>query len=202
MSIYRRLYEQHFGPIPKDEQGRTYDIHHKDGNHKNNDPSNLVALSIEEHYKVHYDRGDKGACLAISMRMDLSPEEKSDIARKSALQRVENGTHNWLDSDKAREQSLKRVKDGSHPFLDREKARERTLKRSKDGTNPFLDGEKSRERALKRIEEGTHNFLGPETNRRRIENGTHNFLNKLTCPVCNKSMSQGLYNRWGHGEIC
>lgn len=32
---YRRIYEQHYGPIPKDEQGRSYEIHHIDGNHNN-----------------------------------------------------------------------------------------------------------------------------------------------------------------------
>ena len=35
---YRKIYEQHHGPIPIDESGRTYDIHHIDGNHFNNDP--------------------------------------------------------------------------------------------------------------------------------------------------------------------
>ena len=50
---YRKLWEQHHGPIPKDEYGRTYDIHHIDGNRKNNSLDNLVCLSIEDHYKIH-----------------------------------------------------------------------------------------------------------------------------------------------------
>jgi len=33
---YRKIYEQHNGPIPKG-----MDIHHIDGNHANNDPNNL-----------------------------------------------------------------------------------------------------------------------------------------------------------------
>jgi hypothetical protein len=50
---YRKLWEQHHGPIPKDGYGRTYDIHHIDGNRKNNSLENLVCLSIEDHYKIH-----------------------------------------------------------------------------------------------------------------------------------------------------
>jgi hypothetical protein len=36
MNIYRKIYEQNYGHIPKDSAGRTYEIHHIDGNHKNN----------------------------------------------------------------------------------------------------------------------------------------------------------------------
>lgn len=41
MTIYRKIYENHFGPIPKDKDGRSYEIHHIDGNRKNNEISNL-----------------------------------------------------------------------------------------------------------------------------------------------------------------
>lgn len=50
---YRKLYENFYGEIPKDSFGRTFDIHHIDGNRKNNSIDNLVCLSIEDHYKVH-----------------------------------------------------------------------------------------------------------------------------------------------------
>jgi len=53
-SIYRTIYEQYFGKIPKDSQGRSYEIHHLDGNHENNDISNLRCVSIQEHYDIHY----------------------------------------------------------------------------------------------------------------------------------------------------
>jgi len=51
---YRKIYEQYYGPIPRDEQGRSYEIHHIDGNHSNNDPTNLKCVSIQEHYDIHY----------------------------------------------------------------------------------------------------------------------------------------------------
>jgi hypothetical protein len=45
---YRKLYESHFGEIPKG-----YHIHHIDGNPYNNDISNLKAVSAEEHAIIH-----------------------------------------------------------------------------------------------------------------------------------------------------
>lgn len=60
MSIYRKIYEQTFGPIPVDSSGRTYEIHHIDGNHLNNDIENLKAMTIQEHYDIHNAQGDFG----------------------------------------------------------------------------------------------------------------------------------------------
>ena len=53
---YRKIYKQYYGPIPKDEFGRRYDIHHIDGNHDNCDASNLKAVTIQEHYDIHYQQ--------------------------------------------------------------------------------------------------------------------------------------------------
>jgi hypothetical protein len=95
--FYRSLYEKHYGPIPLDTYGRTYEIHHLDGNRNNNDLSNLVALTIEEHFDIHYDQKDWAACLAISMRMKKTPEEiskiQSEVGRNSALKRKKLGTN-------------------------------------------------------------------------------------------------------------
>lgn len=79
---YRKIYEQHYGPIPVDSDGRTYDIHHIDSNHTNNAPANLIAVSITDHYNIHYAQGEYGACLRIGQRMQLSPEEIALIAQK------------------------------------------------------------------------------------------------------------------------
>lgn len=50
---YRKIWENVYGPIPKDSLGRTFDIHHIDGNRKNNSIENLICLSLEDHYKIH-----------------------------------------------------------------------------------------------------------------------------------------------------
>jgi hypothetical protein len=103
---YRKIYEEHFGPIPKDSLGRSYDIHHIDGDSNNNDISNLVAVSIEEHYKIHKDQEDWGAAWAVAKRLNVSPEEKSLITRNMNLTRAKNGMH-W---------SQVASKNGTHHF--------------------------------------------------------------------------------------
>jgi len=69
----------------------------KNGNRLNNDITNLTALSIQDHYDIHYKQNDWGACLAISMRMKKSSKEiakiQSEIGKKSAFKRKENGTN-------------------------------------------------------------------------------------------------------------
>ena len=69
MTIYRKIYEQNFGPIPKDENGRSFEIHHIDGNHKNNHISNLMCVSIDQHYDIHISQNDWWAALMIAKRM-------------------------------------------------------------------------------------------------------------------------------------
>lgn len=90
---YRKIYKEHFGEIPKDSLGRSYDIHHIDGNYNNNDISNLIAVSIEEHYKIHKEQGDWGAAWSVAKRLNISAEEKSNITRNMNLDRAKNGTH-------------------------------------------------------------------------------------------------------------
>lgn len=73
---YRKIYENHHGPIPVDPlAGRKCDIHHIDGNHSNNHPDNLIALTRYEHYLRHYEQGDWAACLRMSGGLLLLPEE-------------------------------------------------------------------------------------------------------------------------------
>ena len=55
---YRRLWEKNYVPIPKDENGISYQIHHIDGNRNNNDLSNLMCVSLDEHIKIHREQGD------------------------------------------------------------------------------------------------------------------------------------------------
>ena len=62
---YRKIYEEAYGEIP-----RGYHIHHIDGNSHNNHPDNLVALSPEDHYDIHFEQGDLGACALLSDGID------------------------------------------------------------------------------------------------------------------------------------
>jgi hypothetical protein len=122
--VARNAYIKHNGPIPKDETGRSYEIHHLDGDHSNNSPDNLKAVTIQEHYDIHYSQGDYGACYYIALRMKISPEELSELARIHQLKRIKEGVHPWKDSEKQSEIQKKRVREGTHQFLNPEFQRE------------------------------------------------------------------------------
>jgi hypothetical protein len=70
MKNYRSIWIKHNGPIPKDDKGRSYEIHHIDGNRKNNDISNLVCVSIEEHYKIHLDKKEYSSAALVHSRIN------------------------------------------------------------------------------------------------------------------------------------
>jgi hypothetical protein len=122
---YRKIYTQHYGEIPKDSQGRSYDIHHIDGDYTNNDISNLVALSIEEHYKLHKEQEDWGAAWSVAKRLKISQQEKSETTRNMNLARAKAGTH-W---------SQVTSKNGTHPFQSLEFQRKMMDKQLSNGTH-------------------------------------------------------------------
>jgi hypothetical protein len=111
---YRRLYLKHHGEIPKDDEGRTYDIHHIDHNHKNNDLSNLKAVSIKEHYDIHYVNGDYQACLRIAQRLNFTSEELSKLATLNNIKRIESGNHHFVGENNP---TKLKIKNGTHNFL-------------------------------------------------------------------------------------
>lgn len=102
MDIHRKIWVKHNGPIPLDEDGRTFEIHHKDGNHSNNHIDNLQCCHIKEHYDIHYAQEDWAACLLISRRMkaeELSKSQRSLLSKNNAIKRMKDGTHNFLDRE-------------------------------------------------------------------------------------------------------
>lgn len=200
---YRKIYENHIGPIPREDNGRTYEIHHLDGNHSNNDPANLKAVTIQEHYDIHYNQGDWGACLLISRAIAVSSDEKSKLASDLANKRVIDKTHHWLGENNP---AHRKVIKGTHPFQTRKDGSSLALDRAKAGTNPLQDADAARARALKRVEDGTHNFQDADAARaralKRAENGTNPFSERWTCEHCNKSgKGKGNYSRH-HGNNC
>jgi hypothetical protein len=114
---YRKIYEQHYGEIPMESSGRKYDIHHIDGNHSNNNPSNLKAVSLQEHYDIHYSQQDYGACWLISRKMKLNVDELSKLASLSNDRRIKNGTHNLQKRADGSSVASDCVKNGTHPLL-------------------------------------------------------------------------------------
>jgi len=145
MSIYRKntyhrkIYEDRYGPIPKDSDGRSYEIHHIDGNHNNDDISNLLCVSIKEHYNIHYSQGDYKACLLMSDRMKISPEEKSRLAKISNTGKDNPmyGTF-WITNDveNKKVRDITEIPNGwRRGRYFNKQAREKFVSRSKEGQN-------------------------------------------------------------------
>lgn len=150
---YRQIYEQNFGPIPIEPNGRSYEIHHLDGNDHNNNPTNLIAVSLQEHYNIHYAQGDYGACFKLGGKLKLSPHEISDISRKTQLKRVTEGTHNWQTRPDGTNLQTDKLAAGTHPFSGDNHP---TKIAAKNGTHHMFDKEVSKAHAQARIAKGNH----------------------------------------------
>jgi hypothetical protein len=188
---YRKIYENHFGKIPTDEYGRTYDIHHIDGNRQNNIPENLIALSLVDHMEAHKLRGDYGACRRLAQRLKISKEGKSHYARLAMLAKIADGTHNWAGD---KHPTRRRIEDGSL----QKAARESALKRLASGTHNFQNPahhEKMSVIMLQMVENNTHYWLtdrhkeevavrSSKRMRKLAENNTHPGQSIKICPHC------------------
>jgi hypothetical protein len=102
---YRKIWEQHNGiKIPKG-----YEIHHIDGNHFNNDPSNLICVSIETHLEIHKNQEDWGAVQAILLRMNNKENNRDKIkkfASKAQKKRWKEGKHNFQKISKEKRSEI------------------------------------------------------------------------------------------------
>lgn len=202
MNSYRKIWEAHYGPIPKDNDGRSYEIHHIDGNHNNDAIENLRLVTIQEHYDIHFEQGDYGACLAIIMRMnvpiELSKKLQSELSRKVALRRIAEGTHNF-SSELSKQVQSKRLKEGTHNFQGEQGSRN-ALHRNKKlvelGKHPWageLGKIHNKKVATERVSNGTHNFQG--------EHNPNKNMPRVTCPHCNKEGGRNQMKRY-HFDNC
>jgi hypothetical protein len=144
---YRKIWEKSNGKnIPNG-----YEIHHKDGDKTNNDPSNLICVSIEEHLKIHEEQGDHGAVQAILMRMarDESMQQRiKQAASEHQKQLLAEGRHNFPKGEARSELSKKimkeRLSSGNNAFLgisDRRENSRNAGKRSAELKAGFLNTE-------------------------------------------------------------
>ena len=78
---YRKIWESVYGAIPKDEEGFSFEIHHIDGNHSNNNIENLKLVSIKEHLKIHLEQEDWFAAALIAKRIGLGPDYSSSLQK-------------------------------------------------------------------------------------------------------------------------
>lgn len=209
---YRKMYESHFGPIPKDGEGRSYEIHHIDGNNKNNNLNNLKCVSIQEHYDIHYNQNDWKACSAILRRRKINPQELSRISSLREQERIRQGAHPFQKRKDGSSIASDRVKNGTHPFQKKPDgssiSRRTQLERSKKGIHVFQSDrhkQKVTERNQRRAKNKDDNFYSSQKNRERalerVANGTHPSKISKTCEHCKKEISLPNFSRW-HGDRC
>jgi len=82
---YRKIYREHYGEIPAG-----YHIHHIDGNALNNDPKNLIAVTPEEHAKLHNHEGvawasEAGKLGGPAAYNSMSEKEQKEWHKKGGL---------------------------------------------------------------------------------------------------------------------
>lgn len=199
---HRKLWESHYGPIPKDPEGRSYEIHHIDGNHSNNVIENLKLVTIEEHYDIHHAQGDYGACLAIIMRMnvpvEVSKKLQSRFSKALAARRIAEGTHNF-SADLSKRVQQERLEKGTHNFQGEQgslNAVRRNKKLVELGKHPWageLGRAHNKKVASKRVKSGTHNFQGDANPNKNMP--------KVICPYCNKEGGRNQMKRY-HFDNC
>lgn len=133
---YRQIWEEANGPIPIDENGNTYEIHHVDGDRTNNDLSNLLCVSIKDHYNIHWNQGDFGACTAISRRMKMTVDEKN--ALRSAISEANRKKVGHLNpffgkthSDEWKKKQSKRMGGRGHPFFGKKRPNQSEFMRAR-----------------------------------------------------------------------
>lgn len=172
---YVRIWENYHGKkLPEN-----MEIHHIDGNKQNNDPKNLMAVTIEEHLQIHQSQKDYGAVQAILMRLNMSDEQR-ELLKKCASEHqkklIEEGKHNFQKISKEEKQKISKevglktlkLKIGIHkinndPILAKENA---TKARSK------LSREKELEMMLnwKKKIQGSKWWVNPQGKRKRSKN--------------------------------
>ena len=136
---YRKIYEKHYGPIPVEPNGRTYEVHHIDGNHNNNDPLNLTAITLLEHYNIHKEQGNTFACYMMSIqRLDKNPEEISRLAKLNVRKQLANGTHPFQTKPDGSNMALQMLDKGIHPWQKRPDGSSNASDRVANGTHPFM----------------------------------------------------------------
>jgi hypothetical protein len=197
MQVHRKIWIENFGDIPLDTEGRTYEVHHIDGNHSNNSLDNLIALPIRLHHLIHLEQGDFTAANLIAKRMQtleyasgftgkpLSEEHKRAIGDaqrgKPKSQETRDKIRKSLQGRKVSEETIeKRIKVRTGKKYNKEPKLEKVkIKTKKVYTEP-------------RSEEHTNNI-------RIALIGT--VQPTLECPHCGKIGGAGAITRW-HFDNC
>jgi len=202
---HRRIFKKANGRAPK----RGYHIHHIDGDWTNNSPENLAELSPLDHFQVHFNQEDWGACVNLARVADISVEELIIAQREHGLQCVERGIgiHNkdW-DHQSVIANIWKNHRPGRKPVTD---GTDIIKFKTDDEVEQFLSSHPnwrrgSTDRAKQGLKKSNRRITSEESTqlaRQRLVNGTHNFITEYVCPHCGKVGKGPMMKRW-HFDNC
>lgn len=201
MTTYRDIWKTHNGTIPKDSDGVSYEIHHIDGNHQNNEISNLKCVSIEEHFTIHLEQGDLSAALRILTKINVLKKNLDLGVTPSSLAQymMANGLGVW--SSEAKQKALetkRRTKKGYCHNLELQSkggklggkvGQPKSMEVQKEKGVGFYSSERQRELSKRAAGKGGKAQKGKNKP-------------KVICPHCGKTGGgQALMNRW-HFDNC
>ena len=177
---HRKIWHDHYGDIPVDDNGITYEIHHINGDHNDNRIDNLICVSISEHYDIHKKQGDWAACSAILQRI------KKRISNHGLDESFLKGENHPMYGKNHSEETLKKISE-NHADV--------------SGENNPMYGKNHSEETRKKISEAKAGQLkgvkkSAET-RKRMSEG----VPLLTCPHCGKTARGNSMKRW-HFDNC
>ena len=211
---YRKIYENHNGLIPKEVNGRTYEIHHIDGNHSNNSPSNLIAVTIQEHYEIHYNQHDWNACKMIKLRMDFTIDEIRELGRKgsigkvSAIDQLGNTIKVSVGDPRLASGELSGVTKGKAMMRDEygnimsvDKNDPRILSGELVGITKGLVVVKDKKGNIRQVSVNDHRIISGELVYLRHGMSPSWFGRRKQCEYCFESFDLGNYTK-SHGEKC
>jgi hypothetical protein len=157
---HRKAWYDHYGDIPVDSDGVTFEIHHINGDRTDNRIENLTCVSIIDHYNIHLAQGDAYACESIHRRMT-----ENRLIREGKLTRLSlKGKNHPLYGIGHTEETKRKLSENHHdvsgknnPMYGRKHTEEsrRKMSQSKIGINKGVPKspetkEKMRQAALKR----------------------------------------------------
>lgn len=166
MVNYRKIWEDANGAIPKDELGRSYEIHHIDGNRENNDLNNLKCVSIEEHYQIHYQQKDYASCSLILAKMSFGTERffgwNHTEETKRKMSESKKGKPSWNKGKACADETRRKISETKNTIKNGmygKKHSEETIKKMSE----VKKGKKNSEETRIKISNSNNGRISPNT---------------------------------------
>jgi len=184
--IHRKVWNDAHGKIPKE-----HHIHHIDGNPNNNDISNLVCITVEEHAKIHNDEFVKWASVGGKIGGEKCKELSLGIFSASPEERKQRSLHALshrkfdLDSDRRKNEYANGSRKHWTTFYSKDEIHNKI-----SGGDP---GKSNRGKVAWNLGK-TMNLSNPDlANKRKSEAAMHR--KKIKCRCCLKEFDPGNYKR-------